>query len=90
MPTPPPDHAALARECLAAKRRRASNLRRRVVAGALATFALAWGVIAFRGPMGAEPTTAATATTGTTASAAATTDQSSTSTDDDPVTTAQS
>jgi hypothetical protein len=90
MPTPSPDRAALARERLAAKRRRAPNLRRRVVAGALATFALAWGVIAFSGPMGAEPTTAATATTGTTASAAATTDQSSASTDDDPVTTAQS
>jgi hypothetical protein len=90
MPTPSPDRAALARERLAAKRRRASNLRRRVVAGALATFALGWGVIAFNGPMGTEPATAATATTGTTASAAATTDQSSASTDDDPVTTAQS
>jgi hypothetical protein len=90
MPTPSPDRAALARERLAAKRRRASNLRRRVVAGALATFALAWGVIAFNGPMGAGPATAATARTGTTASAAATTDQSSASTDDDPVTTAQS
>ena len=73
MPTPPTDR-------LAARRRRASNLRRRVVAGALATFALAWGVIAYDGSMGAEATT--TASTGATASA--------TTASDDTITTAQS
>lgn len=83
MPTPPADRAALARQRLAAKARRASNLRRRVVAGALASFALAWGVIAFHGPMG-EATNATT--TASTQSAAATTtsstDQSSSSSND--------
>ena len=93
MPTPDPDRAALARERLAAKRRRASNLRRRVVAGALASFALAWGVIAFNGSMGSEATTTDTASTGTTTSnvtPSATTDESATTTEDDTVTTAQS
>ena len=97
MPTPPPDRAALARERLAAKRWRASNLRRRVVAGALAAFALAWGVIAFNGPMGVKATTAtttATTTASTTASNSASNSRS-TSTDNatssgHTVTTAQS
>ena len=93
MPTPPSaDRAALARERLAARARRASRLRRRVVAGALASFALAWGVIAFDGPMGvpAKTTTTASTTTTTakaTATATATPDTSTTSA---PVTTAQS
>ena len=94
MPSPPPaDRAALARERLAARARRASNLRRRVVAGALTSFALAWGVIAFDGSMGVTADTTTTAST-----QAATTDTSgteeSTSTDDSSsaaeVTTAQS
>jgi cytoskeletal protein RodZ len=108
MPTPPPqpgDRATLARERLAAKRRRTSNLRRRVVAGALTSFALAWGVIAFNGPMGAESnatTTASTATTTSTPSSTSSTDSSSSdnsssdssssdsSSSDNTVTTAQS
>jgi cytoskeletal protein RodZ len=100
MPTPAhTDRAALARERLAARARRASNLRRRVVAGALASFALAWGVIAFNGPMGQATTTASTqaATSATTSSSAATsTTNESTTTDDSSssndaaVTTAQS
>ena len=90
MPTSPPpgDRAALARERLAARARRASNLRRRVVAGALASFALAWGVIAFDGSMGA---TADTTTASTQAAAPATaTATPDSSTTDAEVTTAQS
>jgi hypothetical protein len=96
MSTPPPDRAALARERLAAKARRAAKLRRRVVAGALATFALAWGVVAFHGPMGAEATPTTTASTATTTAATSSSSSTSTSTDnsasssDNPVTTAQS
>jgi hypothetical protein len=66
------------------------------VAGALASFALAWGVIAFHGPMGSEATTT-TASTGTTAAATSTasgtsSDQSTSSSDNasNTVTTAQS
>ena len=95
-PLQTPDRAALARERLAAKRRRVSNLRRRVVAGALATFALAWGVIAFNGSMGAEATTTSdTASTGTDdldrdPERRRPTTATATSSDDDTVTTAQS
>jgi hypothetical protein len=97
MSTPPPtDRAAAGRARLAARARRISNLRRRVVAGALASFVLAWGVIAFDGPMGVPAKTATTASTqgsaAATATATATPDTSSTgqSTASDPVTTAQS
>ena len=92
MSTPPPDGAALARERLAAKARRAAKLRRRVAAGALATFALAWGVVAFHGPMGAEATTTTTASTATaaTSTSTSTSTDNSTSSSDNPVTTAQS
>jgi|SRR5215211_1932500 len=87
MSTPPPtDRAALARERLAERARRLSLLRRRVVAAALATFALAWGVIAFHGPMGQAtptPTTASTQTTqSTSASDGSTTTDDSSSSDD--------
>jgi hypothetical protein len=86
MPTSPPpaDRAALARERLAARARRASNLRRRVVAGALASFALAWGVIAFNGPMGVTaktPTTASTQATTSTSTSDTTATEESTSED---------
>ena len=97
---PPPDRAAAGRARLAARARRVSYLRRRVVAGTLASFALAWGVIAFNGPMGtsAKSTTAAS-TRSSTAAATSTTDNATTddSTTDDssssdaaPVTTSQS
>ena len=96
MPTsaPPADRAALGRERLAARARRASNLRRRVVAAALASFALAWGVNAFDGSMGVTAETTTTASTQA-ATATSTTDESSTDTSDDSssaaeVTTAQS
>jgi hypothetical protein len=48
--------SAIAQEKLAARARRISALRRRVVAAVLVTFALAWGVVAFDGSMGAETT----------------------------------
>ena len=75
--------SALAQEKLAARARRISTLRRRIVASVVATFVLAWGVVAFDGSMGAETATVAstgssTATTDTTTS----TDTSSSSQDD--------
>jgi hypothetical protein len=51
--------SAIAQEKLAARARRISTLRRRIVASVLATFVLAWGVVAFDGSMGAETTTVA-------------------------------
>jgi hypothetical protein len=104
MSTPPPqDRKALGRARLAARARRISNLRRRVVASALASFALAWGVIAFDGSMGVQANTttvastqtaatpAATATAKAKATATATASPTATATPDAaPVTTAQS
>jgi hypothetical protein len=90
---PPPDRAAAGRARLAARARRVSNLRKRVVAGALASFVLAWGVIAFHGPMGvpAKATTTASTQTSTPATSTTTTNQSTTdNSSSDPVTTAQS
>lgn len=78
-----PDKRAAARELLAARARRVQTLRHRVVASALATFALAWGVIAWQGSMGAETvattsaqTTSVTSSSSDDASAAVTTAQS--------------
>jgi hypothetical protein len=72
----------------------AALIRRRVVAAVLATFALAWGVIAYDGSMGATTTTATASTqTASTSSATSSSDASSASTTDDDdaaVTTAQS
>ena len=73
---PPPDRAALGRERLAARARRISVIRRRVVAITLATFALAWGAIAWDGSMGAQSASTATAQVATTASATGTTTSS--------------
>jgi hypothetical protein len=90
---PPPDRAAAGRERLAARARRVSRLRRRIVAGTLASFVLAWGVIAFDGSMGVSAQTTRTASTQSSttttdkATATATPDNSTTSA---PVTTAQS
>jgi hypothetical protein len=74
--------SAIAQEKLAARARRISTLRRRIVASVLATFVLAWGVVAFDGSMGAEPTTTAQASTPTPESTTTSTDDTSTSTDD--------
>ena len=91
MPTQLP---AAARERLAARARHTARIRRGVVATALATFALAWGVIAHDGSMG---TTTANASARSTASAsgsgatASPPGDSSTSTDQPvPLTTSQS
>ena len=56
-----------ARERLAARARRIALIRRRVIVATLATFALAWGVIAFDGSMGT--TTTGSTLSGTTSSA---------------------
>jgi hypothetical protein len=72
--------SALAQEKLAARARRIHRLRRRIVASVLATFVLAWGVVAFGGSMGAETTTVAS--TGSTSSATDTTTSTATSSDD--------
>ena|SRR5690349_6089873 len=81
MSTPPPqDRAALGRERLAARARRVALIRRGVAAGTLSAFALAWGVIAYVGPMGQTQATAASSTSTTTtessSSTASTFDQS--------------
>jgi cytoskeletal protein RodZ len=65
MPQPLPESA---RERLAARARRMAVIRRRVLVATLATFALAWGVIAFDGSMGST-TTASTQAATTTSSA---------------------
>jgi len=57
----PSDRAARGRALLAARARRVARLRRRVVAATLATFALAWGAIAWQGSLGSEATGTATA-----------------------------
>ena len=70
-------------ETLAARRRRIARIRRGVVAATLAAFALAWGVIAYDGPMGV-------ATTSASSSNASSGGSSSGSESLAPVTTAQS
>jgi hypothetical protein len=67
---PSPDRVALAQEKLAARARRVRRIRQRVVASVLAAFVLAWGVVAFDGSMGTNPTVASTATTTSTDSTA--------------------
>ena len=77
--------SAIAQEKLAARARRIRLLRQRIVASVLATFVLAWGVVAFDGSMGAETATVASAST-TTTTAETTTSSSDTDTataDDD-------
>jgi hypothetical protein len=77
----------IAQQRLAARARRVRMLRRRVVAGALATFVLAWGVVSQTGSLGQSTTTTAAATSATTASTATSTDTAAYTT---PVTTSQS
>ena len=68
-PSPPLDKRAAARELLAARARRVSAIRRRVIAATLAAFALAWGTVVWDGSMGASAAaTAATAQAGRDAS----------------------
>jgi len=77
--------SAVAHEKLAARACRIRRLRRRIAAAVLATFVLAWGVVAFDGSMRAEATSVAstptTTTTSTDASTASGADESSSSED---------
>jgi hypothetical protein len=59
MNTPTDNQKAMVQARLAARARRISLLRRRVVASALASFVLAWGAIATTGSLGATTTTTA-------------------------------
>jgi len=65
--------SAVAHEKLAARARRIRRLRRRIAAAVLATFVLAWGVVAFDGSMRAEATSVASTPTTTTTSTDAST-----------------
>jgi len=67
----------MAHELLAARAARIRRIRQRVVAGTVAAFALAWGVIAFDGSMGAEATTTAQATTSSSTNSTTSTDDQS-------------
>jgi hypothetical protein len=91
MPTPQPeDRVALGRARLAARARRVALIRRRVVAGTLAAFALAWGVIVFDGSMGTTTLASTTTTTTSTATATATPTTTSSSSNDSSAGTASS
>jgi hypothetical protein len=88
---PPPDRAALGRARLAARARRIALIRRRVIAATLATFALAWGAIAWDGSMGATAsTTAQTSASTDTASGGSTPSPEDSSSSAPSVTTSQS
>jgi hypothetical protein len=85
--------ASAAREAVAARARRLSLIRRRVVAATLAAFVLAWGVIAFDGSMGTNATSTATASAATADGGSSADSGSSASGSDNglaPTTTAQS
>jgi hypothetical protein len=73
----PSEKRETARRLLADRARRISTIRRRTVAGALAAFVMAWGVIAWTGSMGTTTSSsAATTTDGATPSSSATTNSS--------------
>jgi hypothetical protein len=85
---PPTSNADLVRDRLRTRARRIAVIRRRVVAAALATFALAFGTIAATGSLGATGTTGSsptgsgqsdTATTATATTTGATTSGSTSS-----------
>jgi hypothetical protein len=78
---PSPDRVALAHERLAARARRIRQIRQRVVAGTLAAFVLAWGVVVFDGSMGAPASTATAQVTSSSATATATATPSASSSD---------
>jgi hypothetical protein len=82
---PSPDRVALAHERLAARARRIRLIRQRVVAGTLAAFVLAWGVVVFDGSMAAQTSNATaqvTSTTQTTSSSSSSTDGTTSSSND--------
>lgn len=74
-----------AAELLAARARRVTAIRQRVIAAVAASFVLFWGVVAWDGAMGAEPTTTTaaqpTTTSGSTTSDSASSDSSTTTED---------
>ncbi len=77
MNTPTDNQKAMVQARLAARVRRISMLRRRVVAGALASFVLAWGAIAASGSLATtSPTTAAASVTASTSATGQTTARS--------------
>jgi len=61
---PPEDKRALAQRARLARAARIVQLRRRVVATALATFVLATGIVAWDGSMGGTPAASSTAASG--------------------------
>ena len=68
----PSEKRETARRLLVERARRISTIRRRIVAGALAAFVMAWGVIAWTGSMGTTTSsTAATSSSGATSSGGA-------------------
>ena len=75
--------SALAQEKLAARARRIRQLRQRIVVSLLATFVLAWGVVAFDGSMGAEATTVASSATTTSETTTSSSTDATTSSSDD-------
>jgi hypothetical protein len=92
-----------ARDRIAARARRIARIRRSIIAGTLAAFALAWGVIAFDGSMGSSmASTASSGSDSGSASASASTstispsaqdsgsDDSAATAQDGPVVTSQS
>ena len=83
-----------AQALLAARARRVTAIRRRVIASILASFVLFWGAVAWDGSMGAEASTAAqtsvTETTTSTESTESTTDASGTNDDGSSLSTSQS
>jgi hypothetical protein len=72
----PSEKRETARRLLAERARRVNTIRRRIVAGAVAAFVLAWGVIAWTGSMG----TTTSSSAATSSSDAATTSTSSSGT----------
>jgi hypothetical protein len=93
----PSEKRETARRLLAERARRVNTIRRRIVAGALAAFVMAWGVIAWTGSMGTTTSSSAAATdttsssdTGTTQSSGGATQSGGSSAAPSPMTTKQS
>jgi hypothetical protein len=77
----PSEKRETARRLLAERARRVNTLRRRIVAGAVAAFVLAWGVIAWTGSMGTTTSSsAATSSSDAAATSSGTTSSSGTTT----------
>ena len=64
----PSEKRETARRLLAERARRVSTIRRRIVAGALAAFVMAWGVIAWTGSMSTTTSSSAAASSSDTTS----------------------